>query len=344
MIQAAEYEFRYMRRALQLAANGYGHVSPNPMVGAVIVDSGGRIIGEGWHQKYGGPHAEVNAINSVATDNCMLLKNSTMYVTLEPCSHYGKTPPCANLLIERGIRKVVVGVGDPNPNVAGNGIAMLREAGIDVVEGVLADESYALNKTFMTAHTLHRPFITLKWARSADGYMDKKRATGSGPVHFSVASTDLLTHIRRSRHDAIAVGAGTVLADNPSLNVRHIEGKDPLPLIFDRHGLVNIDNCKIYDRAIHITEDKPLAKTLSTLFCEKGIISLLVEGGANLLGQFIEAGLWDEAYEEISPIVLGNNGCVKAPVIAFKPEKTSFFVSNRVNFYSHSHTIGVKNI
>jgi len=152
----------YMRRALQLAANGRGHVSPNPMVGAVIVASEGRIIGEGWHRHYGGPHAEVNAVNSVAENDRKLLGESTIYVTLEPCSHYGKTPPCAKLLVDIGIGRVVVGAGDPNPLVAGRGIAMIREAGIPVAEGLLAEECCELNKTFMTAHTLHRPFVTLK--------------------------------------------------------------------------------------------------------------------------------------------------------------------------------------
>ena len=165
----------YMARALQLARAGRGHVSPNPMVGAVIVSADGRIIGEGWHRRFGQGHAEVNAVASVAEADRPLLHSATIYVTLEPCSHYGKTPPCAKLLIDCGIGRVVIASGDPNPKVSGRGVAMLREAGIEVAEGLMADEARALNRPFMTAHTLRRPFVTLKWAQSADGFMDHDR-------------------------------------------------------------------------------------------------------------------------------------------------------------------------
>ena len=162
----------YMRRALRLAANGRGFTAPNPMVGAVIVAAGGKVIGEGWHRRCGEGHAEVNAVASVRESDRHLLADSTMYVTLEPCSHYGKTPPCSRLIVETGIPRVVVGAGDPNPKVNGRGIAMIRESGAEVVTGVLADESIALNRVFFTAQTLHRPYITLKWAQSADGFID----------------------------------------------------------------------------------------------------------------------------------------------------------------------------
>lgn len=183
---------RYMRRALQLAANGCGHVSPNPMVGAVVVAPDGRIIGEGWHRHYGGPHAEVNAINSIGKTDMALLPECTMYVTLEPCSHWGKTPPCAKLLVDSRVGHVVVGAGDPNPKVSGRGIAMLRQAGIDVRQGVLARESIALNKTFMTAQTLRRPFVTLKWAQSADGFMASAESTNINSRQLPTQSLSIL--------------------------------------------------------------------------------------------------------------------------------------------------------
>lgn len=311
-------DIRYMRRALELAAMGRGHVSPNPMVGAVIVDPSGRIIGEGYHHHYGGPHAEVCAVDSVADTDRALLGASTIYVTLEPCSHYGKTPPCAKLLIDIGIGRVVVGAGDPNPRVAGRGIAMLRDAGIEVAEGLLAHECCQLNRAFMTAHTMRRPYITLKWARSADGFMDHRRTHGEDAARFSTPESRQLVHWRRACHDAIAVGAGTVLADNPSLDVRYIAGRSPRPVIFDRNKLINGDNCRIYNTAIHITDcgkdcSMELSRTLARLYADDGITSVLVEGGASLLSEFIDAGLYDDVYEEVAPVVLGERGNVKAP-------------------------------
>ncbi|MDE6556831.1 MAG: bifunctional diaminohydroxyphosphoribosylaminopyrimidine deaminase/5-amino-6-(5-phosphoribosylamino)uracil reductase RibD, partial [Duncaniella sp.] len=186
----------FMQRALELAKNGALDASPNPMVGAVIVDAGGKIIGEGWHRRCGEGHAEVNAIASVADES--LLKDSTIYVTLEPCSHYGKTPPCADLIISKGIPRVVVGCLDPFPEVSGRGIARLREAGIEVVTGVLEEECRKLNEKFITAHTLQRPFITLKWAESADGYLDAR---------ISTPFTRMLAHKLRATSDAILVGS-----------------------------------------------------------------------------------------------------------------------------------------
>lgn len=316
-IQSDEKDIFYMRRALQLAGNGRGHVSPNPMVGAVIVAPDGRIIGEGWHRHYGGPHAEVNAVRSVADADRPLLGQSTIYVTLEPCSHYGKTPPCAKLLVDTGIGRVVVAAGDPNPKVSGRGIAMLRQAGIPVTEGVLAGEAWELNRPFMTAHSLRRPFITLKWARSADGFMDCIRAAGEPAARFSTPLTAQTVHWRRACHDAIAVGAGTVLADNPRLDVRNIEGRSPRPVVFDRHGLVPHNHPLLADTrgTILIDNDLPLADVLHSLYADYGITSMLVEGGARLLGEFIAAGLWDEACEEVAPVSLGDRGAVPAPSI-----------------------------
>ena len=207
----------YMRRALELAALGCGYVSPNPMVGAVIVGPDGRVIGEGWHRRYGGWHAEVNAVSSVRPSDEHLLEKSTIYVTLEPCSHYGKTPPCAELLVRKRFHRVVLGTIDPFAKVRGRGIAMLRDAGIEVRIGVLEPECRALNAHFFTAHENGRPYITLKWAQSADGYIGL--ADGS-PIRLSTPLTSVLVHRQRSLHDAILVGSGTMLSDHPRLDVR----------------------------------------------------------------------------------------------------------------------------
>lgn len=340
-------DYRFMRRALELAAHGYGHVSPNPMVGAVIVGPDGRIIGEGWHRRFGEGHAEVNAVASVSNADRALFGESTMYVTLEPCSHYGKTPPCAKLLSECQFRRVVIAAGDPNPKVSGRGIAMLREAGIEVDLGLLADESIALNKTFMTSQRLRRPFVTLKWAQSADGFMDCRRCAGEPAARFSTILSSQIVHHRRATHDGIAVGARTAIADNPSLNVRLIAGNSPKAVIFDRHNIVNDDNCRVLSRAIHMTEKCELGEALGILYHEHGISSLLVEGGAGLLSEFIATGLWEEACVEIAPYELGSRGCTPAPILSDAEMVETVGATdseNRVNLYSHINVKRVKNI
>lgn len=293
-----------MRRALELARCGLGHVSPNPMVGAVITGPGDQIIGEGYHRQFGGPHAEVNAVRSVRHPE--LLPQSTIYVTLEPCSHWGKTPPCAKLLVECGFRRVVVGAGDPNPQVCGRGLAMLREAGIEVVSGVLADECRALNASFFTAHTLHRPYVTLKWAQSSDGFMDSDRRAGR-PEQFSTPLSAMEVHRLRSLNDAIIVGSGTALADRPRLDCRLWPGRSTRPVVLDRRGRVTAD-----ERFL-VLDSPTVAEALATLRNQYGVTSVLVEGGSTLLHAFIEADLWDEARVEIAPRILGSRGRVKAP-------------------------------
>lgn len=337
---------RYMRRALQLAASGRGHTSPNPMVGAVIVAPDGRIIGEGWHRRFGQAHAEVNAVRSVKDSDRALLPQSTIYVTLEPCSHYGKTPPCARLLTDIGIGRVVIAAGDPNPQVSGRGVAMLRQAGIQVDEGLLAAEAWELNRLFMTAHTLHRPFVTLKWAQSADGFMDVRRSPDCTAARFSTPLSAQLVHFRRASHDAIAVGAGTVIADRPALTVRLIEGRSPRVVVFDRSShLENIDaEILKHDNTIIINTRRPLKDTLGSLYADYGITSLLVEGGPSLLKQFINSGLWDEAYVETAPCTLADKGAAPAPNLTSIARNCLFFGRNFVNFYSHYTVEGVKNI
>ena len=282
--------FLYMRRCLQLAANGKGFVAPNPMVGAVIVHNN-RIIGEGFHGKHGGPHAEVQAIVSVKDEK--LLKNSTLYVNLEPCSHYGMTPPCVNLIREKQIPRVIVGQEDPFPEVSGRGIKMLREAGIEVICGILEEECKELNKRFLTYTLQHRPYIILKWAQSSDGFMDQLREENDGkaPVKFSNDFTRMLVHKKRAEESAIMVGTRTRRLDKPALNVRYWKGNDP----------------KI------ITPDSklPLHEQIRSLY-KKNIQSLMVEGGAKLLQSFLNENLWDEIHVEVAlfPIKKG----ITAPI------------------------------
>lgn len=309
-----------MRRALQLAANGRRWTSPNPMVGAVIVCDG-RIIGEGWHRRFGGPHAEVNAVRSVADP--AMLRRSTIYVTLEPCSHYGKTPPCAKLLIDMGLPRVVVGSLDPNEKVAGRGVRMLREAGADVTVGVLEEECRALNRAFMTAHTLRRPYVMLKWACSADGFLDCERAEGEPAPRFSTAESMQRMHSLRADFDAIMVGSSTVINDDPRLDVRLFAGRSPQRVVVDRRGRL-CDDRNVFRGAptllyssggaapgtaelIHVDADAELFPILDDLF-SRGVISVMVEGGATLLKSFIAQNLWDEARIEISPLNLGSGG------------------------------------
>ena len=326
---------KYMRRALRLAYNGYGFVSPNPMVGAVIAGPDGQIIGEGWHRAYGGPHAEVNAVASVNEHDRALFPESTIYVTLEPCSHYGKTPPCAKLLTECGFKRVVVGAGDPNPKVAGRGIAMLRDAGIEVVEGVLETECRLINKRFMTAHALRRPFVTLKWAQSADGFMDVCRKSGSEAARFSTPLSSRKVHERRACHDAIAVGAATVLADSPRLDTRHVAGRSPRPVVFDRHGIAaGAPLLSDARNTVYVNSDAALDETLSQLYSSENITSLMVEGGASLLQSFLDAGLWDEASVEVARFSLGDRGAVPAPVMPCAPVDSMACDGNKVYRYT----------
>lgn len=290
-----------MKRALQLARNGELDASPNPMVGAVIVSPDGRIIGEGWHRRCGEGHAEVNAVASV-TDKSLLC-DATMYVTLEPCSHYGKTPPCADLIISMGIPRVVVGAMDPFEKVSGRGVKRLREAGVEVVTGILEDECVMLNAKFMTAHRNRRPYILLKWAQSADGFIDGK---------ISTPLTSALVHKLRATYDAILVGSGTVLADNPSLDTRLFAGHSPLKVILDRRKRV-ADSMNIFrggTPVIILSDFTSLPEAMGMLY-QRGITSLLVEGGAKVLQSFIDTSLWDEMRIEIGKDNL--NGTVKAP-------------------------------
>lgn len=317
---------KYMRRALALAENGRGFASPNPMVGAVIVAPEGRIIGEGWHRMCGSAHAEVNAIASVADADRDLLRESTMYVTLEPCSHYGKTPPCAKLLVETGLRKVVIATVDPFPKVAGRGIAMLRDAGIDVEVGLMGEEARQLNRRFFTAHACRRPFVVLKWAMSADGFMDRRRdSVHKGACRFSTPLTTMSTMKLRSECDAVLTTAATVIADDCRLTVRGWHGRTPKAVIVDRHGTVPRD-ARIFNREnadvqrlepiiVGRGADVSLNDVLSGLYEAHGITSVLVEAGPRMLTSFIDSGLWDMARVERASFALGSDGCCPAPAL-----------------------------
>lgn len=311
-----EFDVKYMRRALQLAANGRGFTAPNPMVGAVIVAPDGRIIGEGWHRLCGQGHAEVNAVASVSEADQPLLCRSTIYVTLEPCSHYGKTPPCAKLLIDKRIPRVVVGAGDPNPKVNGRGIAMLREAGAEVVTGVLAEESEALNRVFFTAQRRRRPYITLKWAQSADGFMDVKRVGGQAYM-FSTPLTRSSTMRLRALSEAILTTAATVNADNPSLTLRNWPGRPPRRFILDRSSSLNPSAKLAQDPSVTVlhSSENELIAPFRSLFEDFGVTSVLVEAGPRYLSALLEAGLWDELRVEIAPDILGDCGAHPAPAI-----------------------------
>ena len=303
----------YMRRCLELAALGMGNVSPNPMVGAVVVYQG-KIIGEGYHEKYGKPHAEVNAINRVVetyADHTEILRQSIIYVSLEPCAHYGKTPPCADLLIKHRIPTVVIGCRDPFEQVNGKGIEKLREAGIEVISGVLEEECKWLNRRFFTRVQKHRPYIILKWAQTVDGFF---APTNGKQFWITGMESRKLVHQWRSEEDAVLVGKNTAAIDNPQLNVRYGEGNSPKRVVIDRR--LELDpTLNIFDGSVEtlifnerITDingkNKYIALEDFDRFVPQYILyqlylqdvqSIIIEGGANTLNQFIETGLWDEA-------------------------------------------------
>ena len=276
---------RYMRRCLQLARCGQQNAKPNPMVGAVIVLPEGRILGEGYHVRCGEGHAEVNAFASVRPEDEPRLNEATMYVSLEPCSHYGKTPPCADLIIKKGIARVVIGCIDEFAEVRGRGIRKLRDAGIDVTVGVLEEECRALNRRFFTYHRQHRPYIILKWAQTANGFIDDH----CQPLAISTPFTQMLSHKLRSEEDAILVGRVTDEREHPLLSVRHWAGPDPKRLVIDRQHPLNLNSL----HAHHVQ-------------------SLIVEGGRKTLESFLVQDLWDEIRIETNHMLTVTGG-TRAP-------------------------------
>ena len=324
---------RYMRRALDLAALGMGYTSPNPVVGAVIVHSG-RIIGEGYHHRSGQPHAEVMAVNSVQQRE--LLPESTIYVTLEPCSHHGKTPPCAVLILKERIPRVVVAIPDPFPRVAGRGLERLRQAGVEVIVGVLAEEAQQINAPFLTAQSKHRPLVTLKWAQSLDGFIDRARQDSTqSPTLFSPPQHQREVHRERMHHDAILVGYKTALLDDPQLTNRLWYGSSPIRLVLDPHlglprrlrlfsdglaptWILHLEQAGIPSpcdgvRFLAFTGERIEPESLLQRLYEEGITSILIEGGAATLSTFLSAGLYDRILVEVAPMSLGSG--VVAPAI-----------------------------
>lgn len=314
----------FMQRAMELATLGRGAVSPNPMVGSVIVQ-GERIVGEGWHRQYGQAHAEVNAIAAVSDP--AILPECTLYVNLEPCSHFGKTPPCADLILEKKIQRVVIANVDSNPLVAGGGIRKLREAGIDVTSGVLDKQGRELNKRFFTSIEKQRPYIILKWAQTNDGFIAHENYDSKW---ISNELSRLLVHRWRSEEDAILAGTRTISYDNPQLNVRDWTGRNPTRIVIDRFLKLS-EKLNVFDRSqptlcynvlrheehknlslIRVDEEEFLSNVVHDLHKRK-LQSLIVEGGATTLNSFITAGLWDEARIFRSPRIFHKG--IAAPVL-----------------------------
>ena len=339
-------DVRFMKRALELASRGAGSVAPNPLVGCVIVHEG-AVVGEGYHAFFGGPHAEVNAIASMEDHD--VLKQSTLYVTLEPCAHFGKTPPCAHLILQKGIPRVVIGCRDPFLEVNGRGIEMLRNAGVDVTVDVLHEECLAINKRFFTFHQKQRPYVILKWAQSADGFMDVERTLKQhGSVMISHPDTQVLVHRWRAEESSILIGRNTLLNDDPSLTVRRVDGKNPIRIVLtsqpiDMHRLKlgndeaptlvltnESDSISGNVRFVAVGNVHDLDGVLRRLHAEN-ILSVLVEGGAHVLRSFLECGLWDEARVIVSDNSLGSG--LKSPSISRVPTTEQRSSTDRIHYY-----------
>ena len=340
----------YMARCLQLARLGEYYVAPNPMVGAVLVERRNEngelgkevILGEGWHMQYGGPHAEPNCIRKAEENHPegVDYKQCTLYVSLEPCSHYGKTPPCAELIIKKGIGRVVVGCLDPNPKVAGRGVKMLQDAGIEVVVGVLEEECKELNKRFICLQEKKRPYVVLKWAQTADGYIDyrlkvkgeklteegeRRKATGEGPLVISTPLMKQLVHQQRAENMAIMVGTRTVLLDNPRLLTTHWSGRNPIRVTLDRHGVLSPDSKIFSDESETIVyrENTGWTFILEDL-AKRNIHSVLVEGGAALLNTIIDSGVYDEVHVEVGDSLGLSVECLEFRNLGVKAPKYTF--------------------
>ena len=289
----------YIKRCIEIAKNGLGTTAPNPMVGCVIAHDG-VIIGEGFTSSYGGPHAEVNAINSVADKS--LLGQSTIYVTLEPCSHFGKTPPCSDLIIKYGIKNAVIGTLDINDKVSGRGMKQLKEAGCHVTVGVLEEECKEHHKRFFTFHNKQRPYIILKWAETTDGFIAPSTKEEVKPIWITNKHSRQLVHKWRTEEQAILVGTNTVLKDNPSLTTRHWNGRNPIRYVIDRNNKLS-EKYNIFDDSAkttvlsesNINFNQPIAKQICNVLFQHQIQSVIIEGGSQTLQTFIDEDLWDEA-------------------------------------------------
>ena len=339
---------KYMKRCLQLALNGEGTTYPNPLVGSVIVHEG-KIIGEGFHYKAGKPHAEVNAINSVKDKE--LLRESTLYVNLEPCAHFGRTPPCSLAIIQNKIPKVVIGCVDSFSKVAGKGIEMMRNAGVEVITGILKEESRQINRRFFTFHEKGRPYVILKWAQTIDGFIDIKRKPGAAahPTWITNEWARRAVHKQRNTEQAVLVGTNTALKDDPSLTLRDWKGIPPVRVVIDR-SLKLPASLKVFsgkeqtlilndirdgeEGNVHFIKTdltKNSIPNILSVLKDQELQSVIVEGGRNTLQRFIETGLWDEAYVYVGDKWFENG--VKAPVISGKPEKQEEFGDSKLFVY-----------
>ena len=340
----------YIKRCIELASKGLGHTAPNPMVGSVIVHEN-KIIGEGYHHEYGGPHAEVNAINSVEKKE--LLKASILYVNLEPCSHYGKTPPCADLIIKMNIPEVIIGTEDPNILVAGNGINKLTAAGIKVKSGILKESCIELNKRFFTFHQKKRPYIILKWAMTRDGFIDTKRKNNEAQriKWITGEKTRTIVHKWRCEEQAVMTGTNTILLDNPQLTTRFWVGKNPTRIILDKN-LRLPETLHVFDNSaktivftgiakenknnieyIVIDFTKNIIQQICDELYKKNIQSVIVEGGTILLQTFIDSGIWDEANVFTGNIEFGDG--VKAPVLTLEANEKVMFENDILHIYKN---------
>lgn len=343
---------KYINRCVQLARNGLGRTYPNPVVGSVVVHND-VIIGEGWHHKAGQPHAEVNAINAV--ENKELLKSATIYVSLEPCSHYGKTPPCSNLIIDSGIKKVVIGTVDPFSEVSGKGIAKLMNAGCEVMVGVQEESCRELNKRFFTFHLKKRPYVILKWAQSADGFLspENKNNDKREPVWITNKFSKQLVHKWRAEEQGIVVGTTTAVVDDPKLNTRLWKGNDPVRMVLDRQLRIPQES-HLLDNSIRtivfcaeepqennsknvifeaLDFDKPIAEQICNSLFHHQIQSVIIEGGRQTLQTFIDSDLWDEARVFTGSINFRKG--TKAPEFSGKRFARTMILSDDLKIYKN---------
>ncbi|MGJ5642101.1 bifunctional diaminohydroxyphosphoribosylaminopyrimidine deaminase/5-amino-6-(5-phosphoribosylamino)uracil reductase RibD [Formosa sp. S-31] len=328
---------KYINRCIEIAKNGLGTTRPNPMVGCVIVLNN-TIIGEGFTSAYGGPHAEVNAIQSVT--NKSLLKDATLYVTLEPCSHFGKTPPCSDLIIKHKIPKIIIGTIDDNSLVAGQGIKKLETSGCEVLVGILEQECKQLHKRFFTFHNKKRPYIILKWAESADGFIAPKTKNEQKPVWITNTFSRQLVHKWRTEEQAILVGGNTVLQDNPSLTARDWKGLNPTRIVIDKHNNLPENNAVFNKEAEtlllsskQIDFSKPLARQICNTLHSKNITSVIIEGGAKTLQYFINENLWDEARVFYSTNIF-NEG-TKAPELKGALQSENRILNDTLKYFTN---------